>query len=98
MVVWHSLAGAYGKSPEFSRRRTSSENSVKAKFVEITLRDRPKSPQGGPGVALRNAEKTLFDPFGLPHSGRIHPRSVAQTPFRTVSEGVFSEVRMQNRA
>jgi hypothetical protein len=36
-------------------------------------------------VALRNAKKTLFSPLGLPHSGGMRPRSVVQTPFRTVS-------------
>ena len=28
-----------------------------------------------------------------PYTGQIHARSVARTPFRTVSEGAFSEVR-----
>jgi hypothetical protein len=30
------------------------------------------------------------------NSGQIHDQSVARTPFRTVSEGVFSVVGMQD--
>jgi hypothetical protein len=51
----------------------------------LFLRDCPKSLVGARGVALQTAQKALRDPFRLPHSVRIHLRSVAQTPFRTVS-------------
>jgi hypothetical protein len=61
----------------------------------------PKSERNGPeslggdyAVALQTAEKALFDPFRAPHSGQIPVRSVAQTPFRTVSESVFRELRL----
>ena len=48
-------------------------------------RNCPKSLGGACDLAPRIAEKALFDPFRPPHSGQIHPRSVAQSPFRTVS-------------
>src|SRR5215207_4722956 len=65
-------------------------------FAEFPFRDCPKSLVGARGVALQIAEKALFDPFRPPHDVRIHLRSVAQTPFRTVSEGEFHEVRGSN--
>jgi hypothetical protein len=45
-------------------------------------------------LALRTAEKFPFGPFRPPYTGQIHGRSFARTPFRTVSEEVFSEVRI----
>ena len=36
-------------------------------------------------MGLQSAEKALLEPIRPPHSGRIHPRSVARTPFRTIS-------------
>src|SRR5829696_5652475 len=54
-------------------------------FREFPFRDCPKSPVGARGVALQIAKKALVDPFRPPHDVRIHLRSVAQTPFRTVS-------------
>ena len=41
-------------------------------------------------VALRASRQA----FLFPYTSQIHARSVAHTPFQTVSEGVFSEVRM----
>jgi hypothetical protein len=57
-------------------------------------RDCPKSLGAARGVALQIVEKARFDPFRPTHDVRINLRSVAQTPFRTVSEGEFSEVRI----
>jgi hypothetical protein len=54
-------------------------------FRELTFRNCPKSFGDVYGVALQIAEKALSGPFRPPHSGQIHVRSVAQTPFRTVS-------------
>src|SRR5215213_559206 len=43
---------------------------------------------------LPGHEAALFGPFRPRYTGQIHPRSVAHTPFQTVSEGEFSEVRL----
>jgi hypothetical protein len=48
-------------------------------------RNCPKSRGRVCGVGLRSAEKALFRPFRTLYSGQIHARSVALTPFRTVS-------------
>ena len=57
-------------------------------------RDRPKSLGSTPGVALQTTVKALLDPFRPPHNVRIRFRSLPRTPFRTVSEVEFSEVRL----
>jgi hypothetical protein len=62
-------------------------------FAEFLFRDRPKSLGSTPGVALQTTAKALLDPFRPPHNVRIRFRSLPRTPFRTVSEGAFSEVR-----
>src|SRR5215218_4575370 len=49
------------------------------------LRNCPISPEGGPNLASQGTEAALSDPFGPRFTGRTHVRSVAQTPFRTVS-------------
>ena len=54
-------------------------------LLRTPLGNCPKSLGDVSGVAPKTTEEALFDPFGPPHSGRIHLRSVAQTPFRTVS-------------
>jgi hypothetical protein len=58
-------------------------------------RDCPKSLGAARGVALQIVEKARFDPFRPTHDVRINLRSVAQTPFRTVSEGEFCELRLE---
>src|SRR5215207_9795473 len=45
-------------------------------------------------VALRATEMVLFGPFWPPYTGQIYGWGVAPTPFRTVSEGVFSETHI----
>jgi hypothetical protein len=42
--------------------------------------------------SLTGHRNSTFRPFWPPNTGQIHRRSVAHTPFRTVSEEVFSEV------
>src|SRR5215217_2549916 len=71
---------------------------LRALIHQSTCRDCPKSLGGARGVVLQIAEKACFDPFRSSHYVRIRLRSVAQTPFRTVSEGEFSEVGMQAAA
>src|SRR5215213_8903804 len=44
-----------------------------------------KSPEGVSNVASQGTEAPLFGPFRPRYTGQIHPRSVAQTPFQTVS-------------
>jgi hypothetical protein len=39
-------------------------------------------------VALRSSVTALWSPY----AAKIYARSLARTPFQTVSEGVFSEV------
>ena len=51
----------------------------------------------GPVVALRATETVLLGPFWPPDTAKIHVRSVARTPFRTVSERGFCEVRTGHR-
>jgi hypothetical protein len=50
-----------------------------------SLRNRPKRLGGARSVTLQIAEKACVDPFRSSHDVRINLRSVAQTPFRTVS-------------
>jgi hypothetical protein len=57
-------------------------------------RDSPKSPRCGHNTALWAAKEVLFAPFWPPYSSQIDGRSVLKTPFRTVSEGEFCEVRL----
>ena len=66
----------------------------------IYFRNCPKSLGGACDLAPRIAEKALFDPFRPPHSGQIHPRSVAESPFRTVSPRtpVHTDVRYLGEA
>src|SRR5215204_5306177 len=49
-------------------------------------------------VALQATETVLFGPFWPPYTGKIYGRSVAHTPCRTVSEGVFSETPRHEKA
>src|SRR5215211_3177763 len=73
----------------------NSENSVNANFREIVksevqLRRTPyrnclKSPEGASNVASQGTEAALFGPFRPLYTGQIHVRSVAHTPFQTVS-------------
>ncbi len=51
------------------------------------IRNCPKSLGGAYSGALWAAKKRLFGPFHPPFTGQIHARSVARTPFRTVSLG-----------
>jgi hypothetical protein len=53
-------------------RTSSHKNPVKAKFAEHSFRNCPKSLGGARGVALRAAEKLLFEPFRAPHTGQIN--------------------------
>src|SRR3712207_5449873 len=55
-------------------------------------RNCPKSLGRARSVARRAAKGGLFGLFHPAHTSQIHDRSVARTPFRTVSEGGFSEV------
>jgi hypothetical protein len=77
----------------FLSHTESTQHTSGPLFTEVRGETVRKAPGGRLSVALRNAQKTIFDPFCLPHGGPIHPWSVTQTPFRTVSEGEFSEVR-----
>src|SRR5215218_11034634 len=52
---------------------------------KVERRDRPKSLGRTRGATLGTAVKALFGPYRSPHNDRIHLRSLAQTPFRTVS-------------
>jgi hypothetical protein len=56
-------------------------------------RNCPKSPGRAHGVALLTAKEGLLAPFWPPYASQIHGRNTAHAPFRTVSEGEFSEVR-----
>src|SRR5215203_7055263 len=56
-------------------------------------RNCPKSPGGTRNWALEGTQRAPFGPFWSRNSGQIHARSIARTPFRTVSEGEFCEVR-----
>ncbi len=64
----------------FVRQERTSENSI--------LKLSEKS-QRGLQLALQAVEKRLFGPFRAPCTGQIHARSVARTPFRTVSLGTW---------
>ncbi len=44
-------------------------------------------------VALRDTETVLFGPLWGSYSGQIYDQNPAPTPFRTVSEGLFSETQ-----
>src|SRR5215213_6830063 len=66
-----------------NRRRTSSREAPT--FHPTAWRDRPKSLGRTRGATLGTAVKALFGPYRSPHNDRIHLRSLAQTPFRTVS-------------
>src|SRR3712207_5960647 len=56
-------------------------------------RDCPKSLGRPLQHSLTGHEKALFGPFWRSYTGQIYGRSVARTPFRTVSEDEFSEVQ-----
>jgi hypothetical protein len=43
---------------------------------------------------LTSCQQGTFRPVSLPYTDQFHGRSVARTPFRTVSEGEFSEVHI----
>ena len=62
-----------------------------AQFSKSSVRNFPKSLGRAYNVALQATETVLFGPFWPPYTGKIYGRSVAHTPFRTVSEEVFSE-------
>jgi hypothetical protein len=68
--------------------------SLRVQLAKVQQRNCPKSLGSARGVALRSAVKALFDAFRPPHNVRIHLRSLVRTPFRTVSEGEFCEVRI----
>jgi hypothetical protein len=74
---------------------TQTENERRLPLFAHSPRERdcPKSPGLACGVAQRTAEKLLFVAFCPLHIDQIHAWSVARTPFRTVSEGVFSETQ-----
>jgi hypothetical protein len=58
-------------------------------------RNCPKSLGRPYNVALRDTEMVLFGPFWRSYTGQIYGRNPAPTPFRTVSEEVFSEAGIQ---
>ena len=45
-----------------------------------------------------DCQRGPFGPFLPPRTGQIHARSVAQTPFRTVSKAHFPEVHIHDPA
>src|SRR5215203_4331237 len=51
----------------------------------ISARNCLKSPEGASNVASQGTEAALFGPFRPLYTGQIHVRSVARTPFQTVS-------------
>src|SRR5215211_9011846 len=57
----------------------------------------PKWVGGACGVVLRSTSTALFDPFWPSYASGFRAQSVVRTPFRTVSEGLFSEVRRSKR-
>src|SRR5215203_5797317 len=59
----------------------------------IAARNCPKSRGRSCNVALRDTEMVLVGPFWPSYTAQIYGRSVAPTPFRTVSEGTFSETQ-----
>src|SRR5215203_4663782 len=77
-------------------RHAIVSRSSSASIHRSAWRDCPKSLVRVRGVVPRSAEKALFEPFRLPTSSEVRPGSVAQAPFRTVSEGLFFEVRLQD--
>src|SRR5215207_9473069 len=62
-------------------------------MAKAELLNCPKSLGRPCSVTLRVSTEGLFGSFRPPYTSQIDGRSVARTPFRTVSEGVFSEVR-----
>ena len=80
--------------PLYAKDSRPSTDQFTSSCASTSQRDCPKSLRAVCDVAPRKAENALFGPSGLPYGGRIHPRSVAQTRFRTVSEGVFCELRL----
>ncbi len=62
-------------------------------MAKVAWRDCPKSPVHACGVALGDIEKVHFGPTGPLSTGYLHGRSGAYTPFRTVSEEEFCELR-----
>jgi hypothetical protein len=55
-------------------------------MAKVQLRNCLKSPEGASNVASQGTEAALFGPFQPLYSGQIHVRSVARTPFQTVSK------------
>jgi len=62
-------------------------------MAKVQLRNRPKRLGGARSVTLQIAQKACVDPFRSSHDVRINLRSVAQTPFRTVSLGSTLAIR-----
>jgi hypothetical protein len=60
---------------------------------QVAERNCPKSLGRAYNVALRATETVLFGSFWTPYSRQVYDRSVAYTPFRTVSDGRFSETQ-----
>src|ERR671920_2451100 len=61
--------------------------AVDASIHRAAERNCPKSLGRSCNVALRDTEMVLFGPFWPLYTGQIYGRSVAPTPFRTVSLG-----------
>src|SRR5215207_537569 len=78
--------------PEFPR--TATAGSPVSEKTPLKLSEKS---QRGLQLALQAVEKRVFGPFRAPCTGQIHARSVAQTPFQTVSEVEFSEVQGSKR-
>src|SRR5215218_11458233 len=84
----HRIRFELGMStPSFARNDATYK---KAALVMPLFTQVPRETvRKGPVVALRATETVLLGPFWPPDTAKIHVRSVARTPFRTVSLGTW---------
>jgi hypothetical protein len=86
-----------GESARCWRKGTLPDSGLRFFSASFTrgcverLSEKPGSHLQG---SSRDRRGETFWPFWPSYTHQMHARSVARTPFRTVSEGVFSEVRV----
>ena len=68
---------------------------VSSPYSDECVRDCSKTLEATCRAALETAEKRCFSIFWPPYTQQMHARSVARTPFRTVSEREFCELRAE---
>src|SRR5436190_411787 len=80
--------------------RPSPKDTLQESYAiqQSAWRNCPKSPGGTRNAGTQGTQTVPFGPFWPRYAGQIHSRSVTRTPFRTVSEGEFSEVHLQDPA